>query len=156
MGALVLVDAKKKPKGKPKGKKPKPSVKGECKNTGPKPDAKIFRKYTESAKGCPGVCNNEYTLSGKGFPCYSDNTNKDCAWCTESGYQCKQDKNTGPDSKGGSRCTNAKNKNYCESQKGDCQFIPACDGNAECKFKKSLSKYINFWKCECKKPYKGN
>merc|ERR1711872_992274 len=67
-----------------------------------------------------------------------------------------QDKNTGPDSKGGSRCTNAKNKNYCESQKGDCQFIPACDGNAECKFKKSLSKYINFWKCECKKPYKGN
>jgi len=106
--------------------------------------------------GCPGVCNNEYTLSGKGFPCYADHTNKDCAWCTEKGYQCKQDKNTGPDSKGGSRCTNAKNKNYCESQKGDCQFIPACDGNAECKFKKTLSKYMNFWKCECQKPYKGN
>merc|ERR1712072_462951 len=28
--------------------------------------------YKKSKMGCPGVCNNKYTLSGKGFPCYSD------------------------------------------------------------------------------------
>ena len=25
-------------------------------------------------QGCPGVCNNKYTLSGKGFPCQNDPT----------------------------------------------------------------------------------
>merc|ERR1712228_1108992 len=42
--------------------------------------------------GCPGVCNNQYTLSGRGFPCSSDHDNKDCAWCTSTGFQCAQEK----------------------------------------------------------------
>merc|ERR1711988_2000078 len=28
--------------------------------------------YQKSKIGCPGLCNNKYTLSGKGFPCYND------------------------------------------------------------------------------------
>ena len=28
--------------------------------------------YKKSSKGCPGVCNNAYTLSGKGFSCQND------------------------------------------------------------------------------------
>jgi len=106
--------------------------------------------------GCPGVCNNQYTLSGKGYPCYSDHDNKDCAWCTTSGYQCAQDKVTGPDSKAGSRCTNSKNKNYCKSQQGDCKHIAACDDNAECKFKEKVSRYISYWQCQCDGGFKGN
>merc|ERR1712061_625183 len=35
--------------------------------------------YKKSDKGCPGVCNNAYTLSGKGFPCHNDPNNFDCA-----------------------------------------------------------------------------
>ena len=64
--------------------------------------------YKKSNMGCPGVCNNKYTLSGKGFPCYSDPTgNKyglNCAWCAKTGFQCAADKWNGPDSKFGSRC----------------------------------------------------
>merc|ERR1712130_608941 len=31
--------------------------------------------YKKSDKGCPGVCNYKYTLSGKGYPCFSDHSN---------------------------------------------------------------------------------
>jgi len=106
--------------------------------------------------GCPGVCNNEFTLSGMGFPCYSDHSNKDCAWCSTKGYQCAQDKVTGPQSKQGSRCTKIRNKNYCLNQQGDCKHIAACDINAECKFKEKLSKYYSYWRCVCNTGYKGN
>lgn len=106
--------------------------------------------------GCPGVCNNQWTLSGKGFPCSADHDDKDCAWCTTSGYQCAQDKVTGPDSKAGSRCANSKNQNYCKSQQGDCKHIPACDVNAECKFKEKVSRYVSYWQCECEKGFTGN
>jgi len=192
--ALVLVDAKKRPKPKPK-----PPTKGECKNKGPTPSPKIFKKYTKEPDkcrcwwdiertdcacckegkdiqqcgypmhnycykkdkkkpvGCPGVCNNEFTLSTKGFPCYSDHGNTDCAWCTDKGFQCEDNKVTGVNSKEGSRCANGKNKNYCKSQQGDCKHIPACDVNAECKFKKKLSRYLSYWQCECREPFpKGN
>ena len=33
------------------------------------------------------MCNNAFTLSGKGFPCQNDPTNKNCAWCTKTGFQ---------------------------------------------------------------------
>ena len=101
---------------------------------------------------------------------------KNCAWCTEKGFQCdKKNKDTGVDAKEGSRCTNGdhnnnflpfflkshysiagKNKNYCKNQQGDCKHIPGCDVNAECKFKKKLSRYLSYWQCECQKPWKGN
>jgi len=106
--------------------------------------------------GCPGVCNNEFTLSGKGYPCSSDHSNKDCAWCTSGNYQCAQDKLTGPDSKEGSRCTSKKNKNYCSSQQGDCKHIPACDAHAECKLKKKIGRYVSDFQCECGPGYTGN
>jgi len=107
--------------------------------------------------GCPGVCNNEFTLSTKGFPCYSDHGNTDCAWCTDKGFQCEDNKVTGVNSKEGSRCANGKNRNYCESQQGDCKHIPSCDDSAECKFKKKLSRYLSYWQCECREPFpKGN
>ena len=33
------------------------------------------------------VCNNAYTLSGKGFPCQNDPNDFSCAWCTKTGFQ---------------------------------------------------------------------
>jgi hypothetical protein len=30
--------------------------------------------YKKSDMGCPGVCNYKYTLSGKGYPCFSDHS----------------------------------------------------------------------------------
>ena len=30
--------------------------------------------YKRTPMGCPGVCNNKYTLSERGFPCYNDKT----------------------------------------------------------------------------------
>merc|ERR1712088_1306531 len=119
-------------------------VKGECKRTGPKPSDKLFAKYTipiknkkcpcwwdmskkicvcckRSKMGCPGVCNNKYTLSGKGFPCYNDKSKGNtCAWCAAGGFQCYADGTTGPDSKDGSRCQDQKNQKYCTSVQGDC------------------------------------
>merc|ERR1712212_1063338 len=80
-----------------------------------------------------------------GFPSYSDHGNTDCAWCTDKGFQCEDNKVTGVNSKEGSRCANGKNKNYCKSQQADC------------KFKKKLSRYLSYWQCECQKPFpKGN
>ena len=38
--------------------------------------------YKKSAKGCSGVCNNAYILSGKGFPYHNDTNNFDCACFT--------------------------------------------------------------------------
>ena len=49
-----------------------------------------------------------------------------------------------------------KNKNYCKSQQGDCKHIAACDGNAECKFKEKVSRYISYWQCQCDGGFKGN
>merc|ERR1712130_568807 len=46
--------------------------------------------YKKSDKGCPGVCNYKYTLSGKDYPCFSDHSNTDCAWCNKEGWQCEQ------------------------------------------------------------------
>lgn len=106
--------------------------------------------------GCPGVCNNAFTLSTKGYPCFSDRSNKDCAWCNEVGFQCAQDRATGPDSKRGSRCQRGSNTEYCESQQGDCKHIPPCDVNAECNLSKRMTKKINYYQCECKKGYTGN
>merc|ERR1712243_345666 len=37
--------------------------------------------WKKSDRGCPGVCNYKYTLSGKGYPCFSDHSNTDCACC---------------------------------------------------------------------------
>merc|ERR1712107_942688 len=55
--------------------------------------------YKKSDMGCPGVCNYKYTLSGKCYPCFSDHSNTDCAWCNKNGWQCEQNAITGPDSK---------------------------------------------------------
>merc|ERR1712130_474006 len=46
--------------------------------------------YKKSDKGCPGVCNYKYTLSGKGYPCFSDHSNTDCAWCNKEGWHASR------------------------------------------------------------------
>merc|ERR1712192_297071 len=46
--------------------------------------------YKKSDTGCPGVCNYKFTLSGKGYPCFSDHSNTDCAWCNKNGWQCSR------------------------------------------------------------------
>merc|ERR1712147_598955 len=60
--------------------------------------------YKKSDMGCPGVCNYKYTLSGKGYPCFSDHSNTDCASqqgdCKHIGYcdpnaTCKKKANVG-------------------------------------------------------------
>merc|ERR1711874_452505 len=172
-------------------------VKGACKNTGPKPNPKIFAKYTipiknkkcpcwwdlskkncacckgkamqcgwpmhkycykKSKMGCPGVCNNKYTLSGKGFPCYNDKSKgNDCAWCAPGGFQCYADDTTGPDSAGGSRCigNTKKDKKHCVSVQGDCKHITgACPGD-RCQFQGKV-KGKSYSQCVCPEEYEGN
>merc|ERR1719347_2318018 len=107
--------------------------------------------YKKSDMGCPGVCNYKYTLSGKGYPCFSDHENTDCAWCNKDGYQCEQNSHTGPGSKKGSRCQKRTNQKYCASQQGDCRHIAKCDPNATCKFKAKVGKYGQYWQCQCNK-----
>jgi len=171
-------------------------VKGACKNTGPKPNPKIFAKYTipiknkkcpcwwdlskkncacckgkamqcgwpmhkycykKSKMGCPGVCNNKYTLSGKGFPCYNDKSKgNDCAWCAPGGFQCYADGTTGPDSKDGSRCQDQKNQKYCTSVQGDCRHIPRACPESRCQTSRKINKYLTHSQCECPQGYKGN
>merc|ERR1712241_419568 len=99
--------------------------------------------YKKSDMGCPGVCNYKYTLSGKGYPCFSDHSNTDCAWCNKNGWQCEQNSITGPDSKKGSRCQARTNQKYCASQQGDCKHIGYCDPNATCKKKANVGSNDN-------------
>merc|ERR1712179_259740 len=115
-------------------------------------------KKNKKGYGCPGVCNYKYTLSGKGYPCYSDHENTNCAWCNKMGYQCEQNSDTGPDSKKGSRCQTRTKQNYCVSQQGDCKHIAKCDPNATCKKKENVGKYGQYWQCECDKAegWRGN
>jgi len=112
--------------------------------------------YKKSDTGCPGVCNYKYTLSGKGYPCFSDHSNTDCAWCNKEGWQCEQNSITGPDSKKGSRCQARTNQKYCASQQGDCKHIGYCDPNATCKKKANVGKFGQYWQCECNKGWSGN
>merc|ERR1712121_97554 len=130
-----------------------------CKNGGVQCGYPEHKKcYKKSAKGycCPGGCNYKYTLSGKGYPCYSNHENTNCAWCNKLGYQCKQDSHTGPNSEYGSRCQKRNNQNYCVSQQGDCKHIAKCDPNATCKKKAKVGKYGQFWQCECNRGFSGN
>merc|ERR1712165_622610 len=170
-------------------------VKGACKNTGPKPNPKIFAKYTipiknkkcpcwwdlskkncacckgkamqcgwpmhkycykKSKMGCPGVCNNKYTLSGKGFPCQNDPTNFDCAWCAKTGFQCLPDRWNGPDSRDGSRCQAQNNQKYCKSVQGDCRHIQGACPPEQCVYQEKLNKYLKYHECECPDGYTGN
>merc|ERR1711953_717186 len=112
--------------------------------------------WKKSDKGCPGVCNYKYTLSGKGYPCYSDHSNTNCAWCNKDGWQCEQNSIHGPNSDKGSRCQARKNQNYCTSQQGDCKHIAYCDPNATCKKKSNVGKFGQYWRCECNKGWSGN
>merc|ERR1712121_394788 len=100
--------------------------------------------------------NYKYTLSGKGYPCFSDHSNTDCAWCNKEGWQCEQNAITGPDSKKGSRCQARTNQKYCASQQGDCKHIGYCDPNATCKKKANVGKFGQYWQCECNKGWSGN
>lgn len=176
----------------------KASVKGKCKNSGPKPKDRIFAKYTKpypankcpcwwdltrtncacceedqgevmqcgwpmhkfcykkSDMGCPGVCNNKYTLSGKGFPCQNDPTNFDCAWCAKTGFQCLPDRWNGPDSRDGSRCQAQNNQKYCKSVQGDCRHIQGACPPEQCVYQEKLNKYLKYHECECPDGYTGN
>jgi len=112
--------------------------------------------YKQSDRlGCPGVPNNKYTLSSRGFPCFWDNSDTRCAWCSPGGYQCGPGQKTGPESKQGSRCARGKDKHYCDSVVGDCRHIPACDANADCRLDRPFGT-LNIFKCVCKKGYTGN
>jgi len=105
--------------------------------------------------GCRGISKNMYTLSTKGYPCYSEKEKtKDCAWCAFGGYQCGPGK-YGPTNKKGNRC-NGYFPNYCDSVIGDCRHIPtACDYNARCLPDKPFGK-TTWHKCVCNKGYTGN
>ena len=83
------------------------------------------RKYLQ---GCPGVPNNKFTLSSRGYPCFFDNTRLDCAWCKNGFSQCGPNKNYGPDSDCGSACTTGTLfeliKRLCQAlQKLVCVFL---------------------------------
>merc|ERR1712112_204261 len=110
----------------------------------------------EVYKGCPGVCNNAYTLSGKGFPCQNDPTSLKCAWCTMTGFQCYPDKWNGPDSKQGSRCQKQTNQKYCKSVQGDCRHIPGACPAERCVKVKDINKYMKYYECQCPEGYEGN
>jgi len=112
--------------------------------------------YKKSDKGCPGVCNNAFTLSGKGFPCQNDPNDFSCAWCTKTGFQCFPDKNNGPDSKEGSRCAAQKNQKYCKSVQGDCRHISGACPPERCEFQSKINKYMKYYECECADGYTGN
>merc|ERR1712029_202985 len=116
--------------------------------------------YKKSDKGCPGVCNNAFTLSGKGFPCHNDPNNFDCAWCTKTGFQCFPDKNNGPDSKAGSRCAAQKDQKYCKSVQGDCRHISGACPPERCikqgKVPGKPYKHLTYYECECADGYTGN
>jgi len=129
-----------------------------CKNKGKQcgfPMGKFC--WQQTTKGCPGVCNNDATMSNKGFPCYSDPTNKNCAWCSPFAKQCAQNSITGPGSKKGSRCTSAKKAGYCDGIQGDCGHMSGdvCSPNASCMpWKKKGKKQHK--QCRCKNGFKGN
>merc|ERR1712121_523813 len=112
--------------------------------------------YKKGSKGCPGVCNNAYTLSGKGFPCQNDPMNLDCAWCTMTGFQCFPDKWNGPNSKAGSRCQKQTNQKYCKSVQGDCLHIPGACPSERCVKVKQINKYMKYYECQCPEGYEGN
>jgi len=175
----------------------KKPAKGACKNTGPKPNDKIFAPYTipikkkkcpcwwdmskkicacckagtdamqcgwpmhkfcykKSNMGCPGVCNNKFTLSGKGFPCYSDkNQGNNCAWCVPGSFQCYADKVTGPDSDAGSRCSSQNNQKYCSSVQGDCRHITGACPKDSCTYQGPVKK-LKHYSCQCPEGYQGN
>merc|ERR1712032_999919 len=120
--------------------------------------------YKKSDKGCPGVCNNAYTLSGKGFPCQNDPNDFSCAWCTKTGFQCFPDNKNGPNSKEKtSRCWSQKDQKYCKSVQGDCRHISGACPAERCKFqgkvackKTCLNKQLNYYECQCADDYTGN
>merc|ERR1711892_1003858 len=107
--------------------------------------------------GCPGVPNNKYTFSTRGFPCFFDHDRKDCAWCSPGGYQCGPGQKAGPDSKDGNRYQTGRNLKYCDSVLGDCRHIPACDHNAKCLFNRTFGN-LNLFHCVCSKKggFQGN
>jgi len=115
--------------------------------------------YKKNSKGygCPGVCNNKYTLSGQGFPCHSNPEDKECAWCNKGGFQCYPDKHNGPNSKSGSRCQKQTNQKYCKSVQGDCKHIPAsCPDPDRCVKVAAIGKYLSHHECQCPQGYTGN
>merc|ERR1712013_516441 len=116
---------------------------GPC-SAGSRCTSSATRSQTWAVLGCA----TKYTLSGKGYPCFSDHSNTDCAWCNKNGWQCEQNAITGPDSKKGSRCQARTNQKYCASQQGDCKHIGYCDPNATCKKKANVGKFGQYWQCE--------
>lgn len=105
--------------------------------------------------GCPGIPQNKFTLSTRGFPCFWNHTDTRCAWCAPGGYQCGPGAKTGPGSAGGNRCAIGKDKQYCDSVVGDCRHIPACDANASCRFHRKFG-IRNIFRCVCNSNYIGN
>jgi len=113
--------------------------------------------YKKSKMGCPGVCNNKETLSGRGFPCYNDpSKGNSCAVCVPGAFQCFADKVTGPDSKDGSRCSTQKNQKYCSSVQGDCRHIPGACPPERCIFQGKVNKFLSHSQCQCPEGYGGN
>merc|ERR1711981_297249 len=113
--------------------------------------------YKKSNMGCPGVCNNKYTLSGRGFPCYNDpSKGNNCAVCAPGAFQCYADSKTGPNSKEGSRCSSQKDQKYCSSVQGDCQHIPGACPVENCEFQGKVNKFLSHSQCTCPEGYEGN
>lgn len=107
--------------------------------------------FKQSAKGCPGVKQNKFTLSEQGHPCHYDHSDKTCAWCVKGALQCGK-------SHDGQECyyKGKKTQKYCESVIADCGHIgkDICDTNAECKFlskgKGKAGKDTSYYGCQCK------
>jgi len=122
---------------------------GTCKNGGKQCGYPMHKwcQSPKSKKGCKGIPNNQFTLSTEGAPCYFDNTNLKCAWCTKKTVkQCAQSQaqmNNGCYS----YCGSAKDRT-CDGNLFSCLKIPFCAHGASC-IKKT-------GRCACKLPYVGN
>jgi len=95
-------------------------------------------------KGCPGITKSKFTLSSRGYPCYWDNTNNNCAWCTSGTIQCRESQAT---LDCGGYCGSVKDLK-CDGVATNCVNIPKCGLEASCDKKRR--------RCTCDKGFKGN
>lgn len=94
--------------------------------------------------GCNGISSNKYTLSSKGYPCYSNTKDTSCAWCAPGKVgQCKMNQRA---ENCGSYCHRSSNK-PCDGLPTNCKKIAKCGLSASCSKKEE---------CVCDKGFYGN
>jgi len=112
--------------------------------------------------GCPGIIQNQFTLSQTGHPCFWDHGDRSCAFCVPGSYDTDgQAFQCGP----GPKSDPAMGKNHCFSGRrptgcgegvdmhlADCKAMGKgiCDVNAECIPMFQDGRYEQTHKCVCK------